>query len=216
MKAYVITILDNPDSVKASEACMESFKRNNPGLEIAQWEAKTPDKDDIYEIARAQSIPVSKFEEVYSRFDRCLAAFLSHYSIWDFVANHTKENTLIFEHDAYVTNKIPRIHFNSIINLGKPSYGKFNIPSMGVGPMMSKAYLPGAHAYAISPKGAKNLVKLAKTEAGPTDIFINNIRFPSLQEYYPWPAECRDTFTTIQQEAGCLAKHNYGDDYGII
>ena len=117
MKAYVITILDNPDSVKASEGCIESFKRNNPGLEIAQWEAKTPDKDDIYEIARAQSIPVSKFEEVYSRFDRCLAAFLSHYSIWDFVANHTKENTLIFEHDAYVTNKIPRIHFNSIITL---------------------------------------------------------------------------------------------------
>jgi len=36
-----------------------------------------------------------------------------------------------------------------------------------------------------------------------------------LQEYWPWPVEAHDSFTTIQNENGCLAKHNYGETYGI-
>jgi len=40
--------------------------------------------------------------------------------------------------------------------------------------------------------------------------------FPWLQEYYPFVARADDSFTTIQVERGCLAKHNYKDGYEII
>ena len=38
----------------------------------------------------------------------------------------------------------------------------------------------------------------------------------TLGEYYPWPVEARDSFTTIQKKEGCYAKHNYGETYDII
>ena len=74
---------------------------------------------------------------------------------------------------------------------------------------MSKNYFPGAHAYMLNPMGAKLLMKEAKRLARPTDVFLNINSFPWLQEYYPWPVEAVDSFTTIQNTQGCFAKHNY-------
>ena len=76
--------------------------------------------------------------------------------------------------------------------------------------------MPGAHAYMIKPSGAKALMEKAKTVAGPTDVFMNLKNFPWMEEYYPWPAEAHDSFTTIQKTEGCLAKHNYNGKYKII
>lgn len=81
---------------------------------------------------------------------------------------------------------------------------------------MSKRYFPGAHAYRITPAGARALVEQARRHARPTDVFLHTDTFPFLQEFYPWPVEARDSFTTIQSEAGCLAKHSYGDTYEIV
>jgi GR25 family glycosyltransferase involved in LPS biosynthesis len=81
---------------------------------------------------------------------------------------------------------------------------------------MSKRYFPGAHAYQVNPTGAQKLIDQARVYARPTDVFLNIDTFPWLQEYYPWPVEARDTFTTIQKTEGCLAKHNYNDSYKII
>ena len=103
------------------------------------------------------------------------------------------------------------------MNIGAPSYGKFNSPTyLGVGPLVSKPYFPGAHAYMIKPLGAKLLIEGAKTMAGPTDLFLRLSNFPWLQEYNPWPVVAKDSFTTIQNETGCLAKHNYNDGYEIV
>ena len=86
---------------------------------------------------------------------------------------------------------------------------------MGWNGLVSKRYFPGAHAYMITPEGAKKLIEQAQKEALPTDVFLHIETFPWLQEYYPWPAEARDTFTTIQNKRGCTAKHNYKDGYEI-
>ena len=83
-------------------------------------------------------------------------------------------------------------------------------------PLTSKRYFPGAHAYRLRPTGAEKLIAQAKIYAQPTDIYLNVDTFPLLQEYYPWPVEARDTFTTIQKTKGCLAKHNYNETYKII
>jgi GR25 family glycosyltransferase involved in LPS biosynthesis len=104
-----------------------------------------------------------------------------------------------------------------LLSLGEPSYGKYNDPLLiGVNPLTSKRYLPGAHAYMLKPKGARSILDVAKYSAQPTDIFLNIEVFPWLQEFYPWPAIAMDSFTTIQREAGCVAKHRYKPGYEIL
>lgn len=215
MKNYVITILENEKSNQAADRCIQSAL--HCGLEVEKFSAITPQNTKIYEVLSQQQISANHFKEVYSRLDNCIAAFLSHYSLWQ-KSVELKQEVTIFEHDAIVTNTIPEfINYRHCINFGKPSYGKFNIPvNIGVNPLTSKRYFPGAHGYRVKPSGAKMLIEQAKKIARPTDVFLNIDSFPWLEEYYPWPVEARDTFTTIQNKEGCLAKHNYNDSYKII
>jgi GR25 family glycosyltransferase involved in LPS biosynthesis len=214
MKAYVITIMDNPDSVKAAERCIKSAAKY--GLEVEKFAAVTPDKDPLW-YARKKGIPVKGFEEKYSRFENCVSAFLSHFSLWEKCVKDNS-NYMILEHDAYFVDSVNIfVNYDKAMNLGKPSYGKAQRPmKLGVNPLTSKQYFPGAHAYMIKPAGAKAFIERAYIDAGPTDVFLHLGRFPWLEEYYPWPVEARDTFTTIQKTEGCLAKHNYNDQYKII
>jgi len=213
MRAFVITIKDNPKSVEMSNRCIESYKKhcNN---NIEQFNAITPEQDP-FSLAESYKIPLHNFREKYSRYDRVISAFLSHFSLWK-KCIELNESIIIFEHDAVVTNKIPVLPFNGLVNIGAPSYGRFKTPTLGLGKLISKQYLPGAHAYCITPKGAQAIIDQTVFNAGPTDVFLNTRLFPWLEEYYPWPVECKDEFTTIQNETGCLAKHNWGQDYGII
>lgn len=214
MKAYVITIMDNPDSVKAAERCIKSAAKY--GIQVEKFPAITP-KSNPLELAEKKGIPIKGFEEKYSRFDNCVSAFLSHFSLWE-KCLEDKENYMILEHDAYFVDSVNVfMAYDRAINLGKPSYGKARQPMrLGVNPLTSKQYFPGAHAYMIKPAGANAFIQRAYVDAGPTDVFLHSGRFPWLEEYYPWPVEARDTFTTIQKTEGCLAKHNYNDQYKII
>ena len=215
MKAYVISIMENERSLQVAKRCIESGKKFD--LEIKHFAAITPQRNNPHAIAKKKGIPFAKFKEVYSRFDNCLSAFLSHHTLWEKCAA-SEEEYIIFEHDAVIVNEIPKyISYDRVISLGKPSYGKWLTPlHLGVSPLVSKKYFPGAHAYRLKPAGAQALIDRAKTHAAPTDVFCCLANFPWLQEYYPWPVEARDSFTTIQKEAGCLAKHSYGETYEII
>lgn len=215
MKSFVITIMDHPKSVESAERCIKTFKRHHPTDEIEMFNAITPDYN-VFSLAEYYKIPLENFQEVYSKYDRCVSAFMSHYMLWR-KCIELDEPIIIFEHDAYVTNKIPDMSFKGCVNIGKPSYGKFNGPTtLGVGPLMSKRYFPGAHAYIVSPQGAEAIIKESIFKAGPTDTFLNLRTFPWLEECYPWPVESRDSFTTIQNKTGCLAKHNFGEKYEIV
>jgi GR25 family glycosyltransferase involved in LPS biosynthesis len=208
MKSYVITIKDLPESVAYAKRCIKSAIP----LEVKMFDAITP-KDDPLSLLKKENIPLDGFNEVYSNLESCVSAFLSHYTLWKQCIEDNHEYT-IFEHDAVVVNSIPDfINYDKVISLGAPSYGKFNTPSqLGVNPLTSKQYFPGAHAYRLKPSGAKLLVERAKVDGGPTDVFIHIKRFPWVQEYYPWMAEVRDAFTTIQTVVGCQAKHRYRKD----
>ena len=213
MKAFVITILKNEHSVKSANKCIESGKRH--GLEIEKFDAITP-ADNPVELLQTRGIDPIQFDEKYSRNENCIAAFLSHYALWE---KCVKDNQtyVIFEHDAVMIDRIPSTTFRYAMNIGAPSYGKFVQPRhLGVGPLTTKKYFPGAHAYMVTPAGAKLLVENAPMYARPTDVYLNLQTFPWLQEWYPFVAEARDTFTTIQVEEGCLAKHNWKEGYEII
>ena len=213
MKAFVITISDNPKSVKVADRCIESGKRH--GLKIEKFDAITP-SDNPVELLLSKGIDPIKFDGKYSRNVNCIAAFLSHHSLWEQCGNGN-ENFVIFEHDAVMVDNIPSTHPRYVMNIGHPSYGKWNTPQMlGVNPLTTKRYFPGAHAYIVTPEGGRLLVENAPLHAMPTDVYMNLDTFPWLQEWYPFVAEARDTFTTIQVEAGCLAKHNYDNGIEII
>lgn len=213
MKAFVITILDNEKSVASADKCISSAKKY--GLDVERFKAITP-ADDPVAIAEKKKISLKMFKEPYSRFYNCVSAFLSHYSLWEQCLKDN-ERYIIFEHDAIVINNInTSVNSKGCINLGKPSYGGYRNPgTLGVGPLKSKQYFPGAHAYMLDPFAARFILDRARLAARPTDLFLNLETFPFLQEMYPWPVEARDKFSTIQKQLGCLSKHNYGEEYVI-
>jgi len=211
MKAFVITIKDHEKSEQVADRCIQSAKKF--GVDVVKFDAITP-RDDIQGICDSELIPIKRFEGAYSRLENSLSAFLSHYSLWKMCVRHD-EPFIIFEHDAVITTHIPTTLPKYVGNIGKPSYGRFNTPSFGWGQLTSKPYFPGAHAYIVTPEGARRLIAAAPIHAMTTDIYLSKQRFDWLEEYYPWAAEAQDTFTTIQNLTGCLAKHNYDDDYNI-
>ena len=193
---YVIAIQDNERSVNIANRCIKSAAKH--GTTVEMFSAVTPRNTDIYKLAEQEGISPNGFSEVYSRLDNCIAAFLSHYSIWKLAAEASQPVT-IFEHDAVVVDYIDNVQFDRVVTLGKPSYGKHvQAPILGLGSLISKQYLPGAHAYIVSPIAAKKMIKRAKIDAGPTDVWIHNERFDFIQEYYPWCCEAKDNFSTIQ------------------
>jgi GR25 family glycosyltransferase involved in LPS biosynthesis len=212
MKNFVITISENNKSVEAAARCVASGEQH--GLEIEYYDAFTP--KDCRQFISEQKINDRLFNnDKFSREDNARAAFCSHFSIWQYCADRNEEVT-IFEHDAVLVAPIPEVNYNGCISFGKPSYGKFNTPpNIGTNRLVSKRYFPGAHAYRMKPNAAKVLVDAARLEARPTDLFLNIEAFPFLEEYYPWPVEVRETFSTIQKKEGCLAKHMFNEKYTL-
>lgn len=202
--------MDNTLSNQAAERCVKSGAKY--GLGIKKHTAITP-KDNPEELMKSKNIDPEAFKEVYSRHENCMAAFMSHYSLWEKCA-FTNKDFLILEHDAVIVNHIPNTTaLEHVGTVGKPSYGKYNTPAhLGWGPLTQKRYFGGAHGYIVKPSGAWALMEQAQIKAAPTDVFLNLDTFPWLQEWGQWSVEARDSFTTIQKTEGCLAKHNYNKD----
>lgn len=212
MKAYCIYVRGKADDVM--KRCVESGKKH--GVEVEPYVAHTPASLDIQGYFQEYNIPEAAFHEKYSRIDPVRCAFASHHSLWRKCAAG-KDAFLILEHDAVFVDSLPNTIHGHIVNLGKPSYGNYKVPmKLGEQSLFSKKYLPGAHAYMITPFGAHLLLNRTPIDAGPTDVYIHEERFPNvIHEVYPWPVECKDSFTTIQNTTGCLAKHNYNENYEI-
>ena len=212
MRAFVIYV-PIEESEKAAQRCIRSAANFQINVEL--FRGVTP-SDHPERIAEELNIPTANFREKYSRYENCLSAFLSHRRLWEWSA-HNNEEVMIFEHDAVVTDPIPDVPYRGVLSYGHPSYGKWFTPStLGVNKLVSKQYLPGAHAYRVKPEAANVLLETAKTHAGPTDLYIRNELFDFIEEYWPWPVVVRESFSTIQNETGCQAKHGYGEGYKLL
>ena len=206
MNNYVIAIEDNPRSVEIAKRCIGSAAQHGAKVEI--FPAITPRNTDIYKLAEQEGISTKGFSEVYSRLDNCIAAFISHYSIWKLAAESYKPVT-IFEHDAVIQSPIPRLDYIGCVNLGKPSYGIYQTPTKGLGRLQSMTHFPGTHCYRVNPYGAHKFVEQSKISGNTPDIFLHSNTFDFLEEYYPWPVISNDTFSTIQTKEGLRRKHSY-------
>ena len=168
MKAYVITIMSHQGSLETSWRCIESGKKF--GLDIERFSAITPSDNPLL-LLEQEGISDLGFEEKYSRNLNCISAFLSHYSLWK-KCIELDEEVIIFEHDAVLVDPIPNAPYTYVCNFGKPSYGNWITPkTLGVNPLTSKKYFPGAHAYGVKPEGAKQLVYEATSSGKPTDVY---------------------------------------------
>jgi len=204
MEVKVITLQNVPQSVKVADRCIKSAKRY--GVEVSKFNAITPSTHQ--KVVDENNINTDHFREIYSRYENALSAFCSHFSLWKECAE-SKTPYVVLEHDAVFVDSLPNFLLGDIVNLGAPSYGRYNTPTyIGEGELVSKPYLPGAHAYYITPKGARQLITQAKIEAKPTDVFIRTDKF-TIGEYNPWPVKAQDSFTTIQKNEGIQAKHSY-------
>ena len=216
--AFIITMLNNKESVEATKKCIESGKKFG-FHNLTPFKAITPENDLKHEFEK-DGMSYDKFsvDTTYSKFEPAMCCYLSHKELWK-KCIELKRKILVLEHDAIFISKIPEnIHFYGLINLGKPSYGNYSAPNLqtGVFKLFSKPHggLPGTHAYMISPTGAKLL--LNKKETTTPDLFLNKRDFPWIQEYYPWPIKADDNFTTIQNAKGSVAKHNYDKNFKIL
>ena len=206
MNAFVIST-DLAESRAIAMRCIASGQEH--GVKVQRFPGFSP-KDHPQDMFRANGLDPKGFcDNPYSRIEPCMATFLSHRALWQrCVQEH--DLMLILEHDAVFENDLPVMPptWRGCCTLGRPSFGAFKSPRAGLGPLTSKAYFPGAHAYLVHPAAAQALLDKSTTEAEPTDIYLNLARFPWLTEWYPWPIKCDDTFSTIQKPLGCKAKHN--------
>ena len=216
MKGYIGTIMQIPESVKMAERCIESGKQFGVDVEIVP----AVYKDEALEKLAEANLTLQKYDESYSNVGAVVGNFLTQYASWKMIAE-SGEPGIMLEHDAVFIDRVPDLEGKGdIINIGKPSYGNYRSQTVpGVYPMFSKpgGYIPGAHGYYLTPKGANDLILIAEQRgAAPVDIFLNKTNFPNIKEIYPWVVEARDEFTTIQNTKGCLAKHNYNENFKVM
>jgi hypothetical protein len=215
MKAYVVTLMDLPDSVQVSNRCIESAKAFGLTVErrLGVW------RDVALDELRKSGLKLGTWDQSWSNTAAVVGNFVAQYRIWVEIVE-SKLPGLILEHDAVVVATLPDLtNAGDIVTLGKPSFGRLKPQTVpGFYPLFSTGdKIPGAHGYFLTPCGAADLVAAARKEgAMPVDKFICPQRFPDIREYWPWPIEARDSFTTIQREKGCRSKHNYRDGYRIL
>lgn len=205
MKIYINYLPDLDRSVEVATRCRESCEQF--GYTPIMWPASTTFPPEM-------KVHPSMEEDKFSRRDRALANFYTNYRLWQEVDSPS----LILEHDAVMTAPIPSIEWPAITNVGKPSFGAYETKKKpGLYPLFSKVggYFPGAHGYIVTEEGAAMLLEKAEEGAMPLDLYLHRERF-DCYEYFPWFIEARDSFTTIQKEEGCRAKHNWGEGYDIL
>ena len=80
MKALVITMIDEPESVRVAERCIESGKKF--GVNVEMKPAITPKDNPVKILNEDLGIDSSVFPTEYSRLEPVVSCFLSHYFIW--------------------------------------------------------------------------------------------------------------------------------------
>jgi hypothetical protein len=215
MRAFIIALPNIPESVASGVRCAMSAQKFGlePRARDGVW------RDVARERMKDEGLRVAEFDQRYSNPDAVIGNFMAQYAVWQEIA-HMDEPAIVMEHDAVVVAPLPEIPASvQFVTLGRPSFGRVPAPREdGIYPLFSRStHLAGAHGYYLTPAFAEQLVSVAQRKGVmPVDIFISPQRFAGIMEAYPWPIEAHDSFTTIQKRRGCVAKHNFCDDYRIL
>jgi len=188
--AYVITIKDNDISEKLAYRCIQSCE--DVGQPVKLWPAfdgtdkrtvKVPDHLKNEQYWRWIKQPNDKYSTSQ------VAVFFSHLSLWAHCAT-IDQPIVILEHDAIMIQKLEQHnYYNCIQYLGNKEYYDKKIIPIGLPPHGSIyggnwRFICRAHAYAIDPPVARNLISYAVRE-GMTktlDVFLRCDIFAIIQD----------------------------------
>ncbi len=181
--AYIISLEGNEVSEKLTANCARSCEKVGqpykivPGFDATNSKVKIQDHDLGRPIGELGTIKVPKALEgqAFLNFLRLrrsnllmtqIACFLSHYSLWCLCLSIDKP-IVILEHDAIMLKPyLKHLYYNNIVYLGRFEQVKEGKPVYSIPPHASDQkgldrFICRAHAYAIDPMIAKNLVSYA-------------------------------------------------------
>ena len=188
--AYVITIKGNNESEKLALRCLNSCEQ--VGQTIKLWQAfdGTDRKNIIVPPNLENQSYVKWIKQVNNKYSTSqIAVFFSHLSLWAHCAE-INQPIIILEHDAIVIKKLEsHKFFNCIQYLGNREYYNLGKCPIGIPPHGSIydgmwRFILRAHAYAIDPPIARNLLSYAIRE-GMTktlDVFMRCEIFAIIQD----------------------------------
>lgn len=160
--AYVITIKGNPTSESFSQRCQQSCR--DVGMNVQVWDAFDGTKGDIIIPQQCANDTFMKMVKVTDHYMTRgeVACALSHISLWSHCVQIDKP-IVILEHDAVMVRKFTTCaQYNAIVYLGGAEWQEHKWPMLSIPPMASdgpnKYFICRAHAYAIDPIIAKNML----------------------------------------------------------
>lgn len=206
--AYIIRLSNNSISQELSARCMESCQ--SVGMRAKFWEGfdGTSGKEvvapfhlkdkDYYSWIKVHDDKITTSQ---------LGCVLSHFSLWCHCLTIDKP-IVILEHDAIMVKKLETFSFYNMIQFlgsieqirGAPQY---IIPPHGTAYEQRLRFISRAHAYAIDPQVAKNLVtrfiQNGVFHTTTADLFMRADIFPIIQHglyaYDLWD----DDVTTVEE-----------------
>lgn len=215
MKSYVIYVKGNHQSEEYAKTCLRSCLVNGFDAEMFEgvqrstlnyWDEQTgnlaPMKD-----SRAQG----HFNDTVKRYETKKSCFLNHVRLWNKCVE-LDEPIAVLEHDAYCSRGWDNVSFDELLILNITSAfnqkvfqslkPKINSIDWGFGlctytnsPLVytknenfkGGLMMPGTASYAITPKGAKRLLKHLELGWEQSDYYINsksvNIQY-MIPEYF--------------------------------
>ena len=161
--SYIIRISGNETSETLARRCVSTL--NEVKMTYRMWDAYDGTGSD--QIVIPHGLKTCSFMQMVKVTDHYLtkaevACALSHISLWVHCAKIDKP-IVILEHDAVVVKKIQHFPgYNTILYLGGAEWAEMGWPIMNVPPHATdgpnKHFLCRAHAYAIDPVVAKNML----------------------------------------------------------
>lgn len=216
--AYIITVKDNPKSEQLYNRCKMSCDK--VGMPVKMWHAYNGLGDTIVAPDHLKNDSVMKLLKVTDHYLTRgeVACALSHISLWSHCAQIDKP-IVILEHDSIMIKKIESLNnLNSIVYLGGAEWAKQNWTIMPIPPHASEGpnyhFICRAHAYAIDPQVAKNMLAhvLKMGICAPLDIMMRtdlfNVSHQGLYAYDENVDTTNDTTIKNRPVEGRTTKRN--------
>lgn len=160
--AYIITVTGNAISEEMSERCLLSCLAN--GMTPVVWSAYDGTGESIVEPPNMEPSLAMRMLKVTNHYltKSEVACMLSHISLWMRCVIIDRP-IVILEHDAIISTPIKTIDsYGSIVYLGGAEWESGKWPICTIPPHATQGpnvhFICRAHAYAIDPQIAKNLV----------------------------------------------------------
>jgi hypothetical protein len=161
--AYIITMKGNAISESLSDRCAKSC--DSVGQKYNIFTAFDGSNGNIIVPPQYENSPWLKWIKIYTDIlsPTQIACYYSHFSLWTKCLELDRP-IIILEHDAIMVNKYDfHLSYNSIVYLGSSEQylegsPVYSIPPHGTSDKSRNRFICRAHAYAIDPPIAKNLI----------------------------------------------------------